>query len=1031
MSNPFDIAVILRLVDQLTGPLRQATGAIEHVDRVAGAAQGLRQMGQAAAMSGAVVSATGAGVAAGLKQALDPAIAFESAMADVNKTLDLDPSALATLSDQVALMSTRIPMAATGLAQIMAAAGQAGIARNELLRFTEDAARMGVAFDVSAAQAGAAMTGLRSIFGLTQDGVVKLGDSINHLSNNMDAKAADMLNVANRAGSMAKLFGLSGEQLNALSASMLALKSPPEVAATGINALLLKLATADKQTPKFQEGLKALGMTASQLKTAIKDDAQGALVSFLEKVAGAKDVMGTLSDLFGAEYADDIAKLVGSLGTYKQALGLVADPAAYSGSMLKEYETRARTTANAIELLGNQSNVLGISLGNLVLPALNEVLPRIQSLVERVTVFAKANPDLFRTVMILTALAGGAALVVGPLLMLFGALAAGAGVALTALSVLMGPVGLIAAAVAAAAVLIYRNWGAVAAFFDGLWAGMLDGLAPLQPAFDALAAAGAPILAAGAALVEWLQSLFAPVEGLAGAADTLGRSWGAALGAMAAGMAAPWLTEAADLIAGAWAALPAVFDLVAATVTSFLAQAQAIAGPWLAQAAELAAAAWAALPAAIDGTRAAFAAAWTAAQQLLAGFAAGFDAAFDPARFAALAGLLGPLLDAFGTLWAAVTGLVPAMDGAGGSAARVGEVLGALAAGALNTLADLIAMVATGLTGIAQAMAGLLSGDFGAFVAGWQTAFGGVLTFFDSLSQRLTGLSLFDAGAAILQGLADGLTAGASAALAAIEGIGSSIVGRFKSLLGIASPSTVFAQFGSWIMDGLAGGLMARVQSVLDSVSGVASGVVGRFKSLLGINSPSTVFAGFGLDIVEGLQNGIDDNRTDAAGAAANLSQMVAATAAAAAVAVPLSITAAAGMPEMAGTAQALAATGAAVSSIPATGVAVPAMPVPIAAVPAVPVPAVAPAAPAAPAPAELGDAAGAGGEAGGGGGAAPVTVHLSVTIAGGGEPDVVRRLEEWVRGEGGRLIAEAVDRDGQRRARTRFDPEGRSGARG
>ena len=70
----------------------------------------------------------------------------------------------------------------------------------------------------------------------------------------MDAKASDLLNIANRAGSTAKLFGLSGARLNALGATFLALKTPPEVAATGINALLMKLSTADKQNERFQQG---------------------------------------------------------------------------------------------------------------------------------------------------------------------------------------------------------------------------------------------------------------------------------------------------------------------------------------------------------------------------------------------------------------------------------------------------------------------------------------------------------------------------------------------------------------------------------------------------------------------------------------------------------------------------------------------------------------------------------------------------------------------------------------------------------
>jgi len=68
-------------------------------------------------------------------------------------------------------------------------------------------------------------------------------------------------------------------------------------------------------------------------------------------VKNAPDMMGTLSDLFGMEYADDIAKLVGSMETYEKAVGLVADQTAYAGSMQKEYEARSATTANALQLL--------------------------------------------------------------------------------------------------------------------------------------------------------------------------------------------------------------------------------------------------------------------------------------------------------------------------------------------------------------------------------------------------------------------------------------------------------------------------------------------------------------------------------------------------------------------------------------------------------------------------------------------------------------------------------------------------------
>lgn len=90
---------------------------------------------------------------------VQPAVQFESVMADVKKVVNFDtPDQFGQMSKDVLLMSTRIPMAADGIGAIVAAAGQAGIAREELLRFAEDAAKMGVAFDLSGQQAGADLT---------------------------------------------------------------------------------------------------------------------------------------------------------------------------------------------------------------------------------------------------------------------------------------------------------------------------------------------------------------------------------------------------------------------------------------------------------------------------------------------------------------------------------------------------------------------------------------------------------------------------------------------------------------------------------------------------------------------------------------------------------------------------------------------------------------------------------------------------------------------------------------------------------
>ena len=96
--------------------------------------------------------------ARGMYEASRRAMEFESAMADVRKVVEFDSKEdFNKMSKAVLELSTRIPMAQNGLAQIVAAGGQSGIEKDRLLDFAEAAAKMGIAFDISADQAGEMM----------------------------------------------------------------------------------------------------------------------------------------------------------------------------------------------------------------------------------------------------------------------------------------------------------------------------------------------------------------------------------------------------------------------------------------------------------------------------------------------------------------------------------------------------------------------------------------------------------------------------------------------------------------------------------------------------------------------------------------------------------------------------------------------------------------------------------------------------------------------------------------------------------
>jgi phage-related tail protein len=133
-----------------------------------------------------------------------------------------EPEGFVALGNTIKEMSRNIPISAEGLAQITAAGGQLGVKEKDLAAFTETVSKMSTAFDMLPDEAGQAMAQLSNVFQIPMQNMNNLGDAINHLSNNMAAKAKDIIPALNRAGGSVRQFGLEAEQAAALVACKVA-----------------------------------------------------------------------------------------------------------------------------------------------------------------------------------------------------------------------------------------------------------------------------------------------------------------------------------------------------------------------------------------------------------------------------------------------------------------------------------------------------------------------------------------------------------------------------------------------------------------------------------------------------------------------------------------------------------------------------------------------------------------------------------------------------------------------------------------
>ncbi len=97
------------------------------------------------------------------------------------------------------------------------------------------------------------------------------------------------------------------------------------------------------------------------------------------------------------------------------------------------------------------------------------------------------------------------------------------------LTLLTSPLGWIALAVAGVALLIFKYWKPITAFFKGVWNGLKEGLQPLIPLFKRMAVALEPIIKPIKSIIGWFKKLIKPVEDTGGAAENMGVKFGKTL----------------------------------------------------------------------------------------------------------------------------------------------------------------------------------------------------------------------------------------------------------------------------------------------------------------------------------------------------------------------------------------------------------------------------------------------------------------------------------------------------------------------
>lgn len=317
------------------------------------------------------MKATGAAVIAGGAASLKASISFESAFAGVKKTVNATDKELNIMRKDILNMSKEMPTSANEIAGVAEAAGQLGIKTKNIAGFSKTMVMLGDSTNMSADTAATSLARLANITRMPQTQFGRLGSVIVDLGNNLATTEQEITDMALRLAGAGHQVGMSEADILSFAGALSSVGIEAEAGGTAFSTLMSKMNLATtKGGDELNDFAKVSGMTADQFKKAFKEDAAGAIISFIQgldkvnKSGGSAikvlDDMG-LSDI---RMRDALLRAAGASGTFTEALKIGNNAWNENKALTNEAGQRYKTLESRIKILGNKFTALGIAVGD-------------------------------------------------------------------------------------------------------------------------------------------------------------------------------------------------------------------------------------------------------------------------------------------------------------------------------------------------------------------------------------------------------------------------------------------------------------------------------------------------------------------------------------------------------------------------------------------------------------------------------------------------------------------------------------------
>ena len=335
---------------------------------------------------GDAVMPLSAAMAAGMAGATKAAIDFEDAMAGVAKTTDLTDQELSAMGNSIRQLSLEIPRSAEELAGITEAAGQLGIAKENLVDFTRTVADLDVATDMAGETAAMTLAQFANITQMDQSNFGRLGATIVDLGNNLATTESAIADMAQNLASAGSQANMTESDILAISATLSSLGLAAQAGGTSFSKVINEInVAAQTGSGRLSEFAQVAGMSASDFAAAWQEDATGALLAFVEGLGDVERSGSTavvmLEELGITEtrMRDALTRAAGAGGLFRESIELASTAWEENIALTNEAERKYATTASQMQLLKNTVVDIGIEFGGVFLPLVRNGIDAVGS----------------------------------------------------------------------------------------------------------------------------------------------------------------------------------------------------------------------------------------------------------------------------------------------------------------------------------------------------------------------------------------------------------------------------------------------------------------------------------------------------------------------------------------------------------------------------------------------------------------------------------------------------------------------------